>query len=198
MHPNTRSLAALTLAASLAAACGAAAGPSMAPTPTPAPTAAPAATPTPTPEPTPTPTPLTPTDGQGDEYVAGDDTLTLTTPYTSAVVNGVTQYRDGVITIVSVMNDPRVSGTATWKFSIDVYSTVGLEWGPYHLQNDKGAWDGTCSGGTWNAGSAIISSCWLAGSGDYAGHTYYRQFTGREGFYGRVEGIIYPGSPPAP
>jgi hypothetical protein len=122
----------------------------------------------------------------------------LTTSYTTETVNGVTKYRDGVITIVSVMNDPRVSGTGAWKSSLDTYTTVGLEWGPYHLQNDNGAWDGTCNGGSWIDGSAIIMSCWLVGGGDYKGFTYYHQLTARENEYGRVEGIIYPGSPPAP
>ena len=158
---------------------------------------APAPLPTASPSPAPTPTPTPSTDGEGDEYVTGTETLTLTTPYTTEGADGVTQYRGGVITIEAAMNDPRVRGTGTWQFSLDLYARAAPEWGPYHLQNDDGAWDGTCRGGTWNQGTTIIAACWLVGSGDYVGLTYYRQFVGQEGVFSLVEGLIYPDPPPA-
>jgi hypothetical protein len=192
MRTVIRSCLMLVVAGLLIAACSGAS--------TPSPSAA-AADPTPTATPTPvpsvTPTPVPTTDGQGDEYVVGTETIGLKTPYTETKVGNVMQLRGGVVAITAMMNDPRVSGDATFAFSADLYTKVGSEWGSYHLENANGAWDGTCSGGTWDNGNAAMWSCWLTGSGDYKGYTYYRQFTGGDAG-SQVQGIIYPGSPPKP
>lgn len=62
--------------------------------------------------------------------------------------------------------------------------------------NADGAWEGAVTAGTWSGGNASDMSGWLVGSGAYAGYTYYVHFWGAAFSYD-VEGIIYPGSPPA-
>ena len=44
----------------------------------------------------------------------------------------------------------------------------------------------------------IAWSCWLTGSGDYDGYTYYKQTQhGDDGqSYLEVVGVVYPGEPP--
>lgn len=192
----------LAIAAALLLAGCSAAGAT--PTPTPSPTPAPAVSPSPVVTPSPTaaatPTPVPTTDGQGDEYVTGTLSLTLTTAPSETKVGDVTQLRGGVVTIDTSMNDPRVSGTGTFAFSADTYTKVGSEWGTFRLENAGGTWEGQCSGGAWDLGNATMWSCWLLGSGAYHGYTSYLQFVGSED--GTVppslEGIIYPGSPPKP
>lgn len=198
MHTIVRSCLTLALAGGLLGACSAAAstpGPSALTSPDPTPTTTHVSAPTAVPSSTPTPVPAT--DGQGDEYVTGTETVVLTTSFTETKVGDVTQIRGGVVTITATMNDPRVSGTGTSPFSIDAYTKVGPEWGPFHLENADGAWDGTCTGGSWDSGDSALRSCWLTGSGKYKGYSYYHQAT-LTGAGAVVEGIIYPGSPPNP
>jgi hypothetical protein len=152
-----------------------------------------AATPTPSATTGPTVAPVATTDAQGDEYVVGTQAMAITTAYTPTVVGDVTQYRGGVLTITDTTNDARVSGTATYAFSVDAYTKAGPEWGSFKLQNANGSWQGSCTGASWNAGNSWSGACWLAGSGSYAGYTYYRFFD-----QGDVQGIIYKGLPPTP
>ena len=163
----------------------------VAPTATPAPTV-PAATPTLMPAPGRSP------DGEGDEVVEGTESVVVTTEYTEVQVGQVQQLRGGVVTTTAVMNDPRVSGTGTWQTSVDAYTTVGPQWGTYRLENATGAWEGTCSGGTWDAGDGAMRTCWLTGSGAYAGYSYFLYAAWTTPGPGRVQGVIYPGSPSEP
>ncbi|MDH5242826.1 MAG: hypothetical protein OEX05_02725 [Chloroflexota bacterium] len=212
MRSIVRSLSAIAGVAIIAVACSSAGGAAPATTaPTAAPTAAPpaAATPVPTPvEITAPPATAKPmTDGQGPEIVSGLITAaTLTRSYARTnidVAGEVTEtIRDGEVAFTFDMNDARVNGKATWAFSVDLYTTVGPEWGPMHMETGDGAWDGQCTGGVWHDGDGLAQSCWLLGSGDYAGWTYYLTFTGPmngdENGNGVVQGIVYPGAPPAP
>jgi len=207
MRTRTRTIIGLGLASVLVTACGAAADPqasatsdAMTPaavvmTPAPAPTKVASAA-------TMTPTPMAATDGAGDEVVRGTETLnsgTLATWYTKTTVNGVEQYRGGVAEFTDVMNDARVSGTARFAFSVDAYTAAASEWGPITITNDKGTWDGSCTGGAWAAGEAIRWSCWLAGDGAYKGYSYYRQVSKEQGdTEAQVIGMIYPGAIPKP
>jgi hypothetical protein len=41
------------------------------------------------------------------------------------------------------------------------------------------------------------ASVWLIGKGGYAGLSYYFHFHGSNGTY-EIDGLVFPGSPPAP
>lgn len=193
---------AMMLAGILVAACGAASTPTVAPTAAPTPVPVAVATPPVTPAPIATLGP--PTDGEGAEHVVGTAVANLQTPYTETNVGDVTQVRDGVAVLTVAMNDPRATGMATWDFAIDVYGPygpdgLGPEWGPFRLETDDGSWEGPCSGGTWHEGDGVVMSCWLVGSGAYEGSTFYLALEKAVGASSAaVEGIIYPGPPPAP
>jgi hypothetical protein len=197
MRLTLRSIASLAFAAALVAACGAGATPTPVPE-TPAPTLAATPLPSPAASTEPTPTTLPQTDGEGDEIVFGTDDTVLSTAYTETRVGDVRQMRGGVLTIQTTMNDPRVTGTATFHFSVDAYTRAATEWGTFRLENTGGAWEGTCSGAAWNEGNHAIGGCWLAGSGGYAGYTYFRTHEWVYPVRADVEGIIFPGAPPTP
>lgn len=144
------------------------------------------------------PTPGGPSpDPQGRVNVTGTETVVLQTGYDTTVVGNVTQLRGGVVSIATTANDPRASGTATFAFSVDVTGDVGVEWGTYRLDTAGGTWAGTCSGPTWDGGNAAVGSCWLVGSGAFAGFTYNRSYSWIPGQVW-VQGVIYPGPPPEP
>lgn len=193
---------AMTLAGILVAACGAASTPTLVPTAAATPVPVAAATPAVTPAPTATPVP--PTDGEGAEHVVGTAAANLQKPYTATKVGDITQVRDGVAVLTFAMNDPRVTGMATWDFAIDVYGPygpegLGPEWGPFRLENDDGSWEGPCSGGAWHEGDGLVMSCWLEGVGAYTGSTLYLALEKAVGASSaELDGIIFPGSPPAP
>lgn len=148
----------------------------------------------PTSAPTVIPTPVPTTDGQGDEHVVGTASFDLTTPYLKSFVGDVTQARGGVGTWTFTMNDERVSGTATYPFSVDIYGLVGTEWGSLSLAAAEGGWDGPCSGGVWDDGDGLLLSCWLTGSGAYEGYTYHLAVNRAVGGPVVAEGIVYPGA----
>jgi hypothetical protein len=199
MRRLIRSLLRLALAGSLLlAGCAAGSTPAASPSAASDPTPSAATAPDPTPTPTPTATPVPTTDGQGDEYVVGSWTVGLMTPYTETPRGDVKELRGGAVSITSTMNDPRVSGGATFAFSVDAYTKVRQERGTFQLTNADGAGDGTCTGGSWDSGNSAIWSCWLTGSGAYKGYTAYLQIIGHGAFSEDVRGIIYPGSPPKP
>ena len=106
---------------------------------------------------------------------------------------GVRQFRGGIATTTETMNDARVTGTGTWSFSLDLYTDAAPEWGTFKLENAQGAWEGTCTGASWNMGVSAIGGCWLIGSGGYEGYTYYRYMQTTE-----IQGIVFEGSPPSP
>lgn len=151
----------------------------------------------PTVKPSPAPSPLPPPDGEGDEAVAGTESVTRTTLPVETVVGDITRQRDGVITTRASMNDVRVDGNGVWQLSADLRSGTGPAWGPYRLESIGGAWEGSCTGSLWADGAGGARNCWLAGSGDYDGYTYYLSATWSD-TGGDVRGVIYPGSPPAP
>lgn len=193
-------LAGVVVTGALVAGCAAAATPAAAPTPTSASAATPAASPTtasaPAKTPVLTPTPVPSTDGRGAEYVTGTDSHTGTGG-TEKQVGDVTQTRGIVITAHFDMNDPRVSGTGTGLINVDQYGQVGPEWGTTRLEVGGGAWEGTVTGMSWADGQESDLSGWLVGSGAYKGYTYYWHLRAT-GTTGKVDGIIYPGPPPAP
>jgi hypothetical protein len=172
--------------------------------PPPAPTETRATAPTAAATPSSTPTPAPTTDGVGPEHVSGTEVVSVQT-YGASVraVDGVTQMRGVVATSVDTMNDPRVTGTGVIHGENDSYQgendsdgSVGPQWGTYRLENAEGAWEGTWTGALWGSGMVSDVTAWLVGSGAYEGYTYYFHARGTNPM--EVEGIIFPGSPPAP
>jgi hypothetical protein len=155
------------------------------------------AAPPPTPTATASPTPVATTDGVGDEYVTGTMNFSALENGTDRKVGNVTQLRGLVLTGTWTMNDPRVNVTGTANLSVDEYPNVNSMWGTMRLENANGAWEGTVTAASWNGGNTANNSGWLVGSGAYAGYTYYVHFWG-SGYSYLVEGIVFPGSPPAP
>ena len=158
--------------------------------PPPAPTATATATPTLTPSPVPT------TDGVGPEHVTGTEVVSVQTYGTSVQAGDVVQMRGVVATTVDTMNDPRVTGTGVIHGENDSYGSVGPQWGTYRLENAEGAWEGPWTGALWGDGMVSDVTAWLVGSGAYDGYTYYFHARGANPM--KVEGIVFPGSPPAP
>ena len=170
-------------------------------TATPAPTPAPTASPTTAPSPTGTPSPATRgkfTIVSGVEEYLPQDTGSITTE------DGVDKGRGLTLKNVDVANDPRVSGTTTetWNFDFaGLPPAAGLDWGTRRLENEGGAWEGIVLGAAF-PGHREELTMWLAGSGGYAGLTYYMHaFTSgsaaQSGAY-PFEGIIYEGTIPMP
>lgn len=218
MRIPTRATMSIVLAGALVAACSGAAAPQSpaadpaaalaAATAIPAAASAVPATSTPVPTPknlTPGATPLVMTDGQGAEVVRGVETGGgLIKNYTHTKVGDVDQYRGGIESFTDRMNDPRVDGSVTFEFAIDAYGVPGTEWGTMTVENKDGSWEGRCSGAHWRQGidpetqDGVASSCWLAGSGDYEGYTYYKQTSMdmEDNSHLDVVGVVYPGEPP--
>lgn len=188
MLSTTRTIATLILGTLLVAACGAAGTTS---SPTSLTTAPPASEPTATPLPT--------TDGQGPEHFTGVMTSSpaLTTSYTTTQVGEVTQYRGGVAEWNFTTNDVRISGTATWDFSVDGYGPIGPQWGRLTIDGGFGkVWSGTCTGGAWEESDKIAVGCWLTGSTVLKGYSAYFSVTKFSAEPGRIEGVIFPGAVP--
>lgn len=198
MRSVARRSIAIVLVSLVAVACGtgAATSPTQTGTTTPAPTVA-DTTPTqaPTDEPTPTPVPMT--DGKGPEYVVGTNSLTVIKNGTSTVVGDLTQLRNQEMTAPGTMNDPRLTGVTHITLNANIHGSVASEWGTSRIETTEGAWEGTWTGASWNDGAATSVGGWLIGSGAYEGYTYYFHVSGPSMPF-QVEGIIIPGSPPAP
>ena len=163
--------------------------------PPPAPTETPAAAPTAAATPTSTPTPVPITDGIGPEHVTGTEVVSVQTYGTSVQAGDVVQMRGVVATTVDTMNDARVTGTGVIHGENDSYGPVGPQWGTYRLENAEGAWEGTWTGALWGDGIVSDVTAWLVGSGAYEGYTYYFHARGANPM--KVDGIVFPGSPPA-
>ena len=160
------------------------------------PTAAP--TPSPTPSPTPRPTPTVAPDAPA--YVTGTGVRTEQSAGTTTLdKKGITHTLGVVIGFATDLDDPRVSGTGTYRLSVDASGSLGFTRGTFRLDVPGGAWEGTCTGSTWNDLSAGDLSCWLVGSGRYAGVTFYLndRFAGGSD-PDQLLGTIIPREPPSP
>ena len=113
--------------------------------------------------------------------------------------DGVTHYRGGTFACTVSTDDPRVSGTETAPWNIDLWGTdingALVQWGTSRLENDGGAWVGTGSG-VYSSDRGDIIAFWYTGTGGYAGLSYFELWTGREPW--TIEGQIFPGDPPTP
>ena len=205
MRTIVRSIAVLAFAAGLVVACGAAA-PTPTATPAPTPSAATAtqatatatpATPAPTGTPVPTPTAVPSVGPMDPAHVTGTGTLSQAYPGTTTAVGDCTRVDGVVVEATGTSSDPRVAGAAM-KFTVSGLDCggVGFEWGTMSLTKADGAWEGTCTGGTWASGYNSDISCWLVGSGAYKGLTYYMHSRNAE-LSVAVDGVILPAPPPA-
>jgi hypothetical protein len=192
----------------LLAGCAAGASPTplpASPTPTSVPSApVPAPTPTQTEAPTATAT-ATPTAASYGPVtvVTGTDACPGLDPDWKIDPDGTTHVRDLAVECIDVTNDPRVTGTATGTWSIDVWGNpnlavgTGVQWGTMRLVNDGGTWEGKLSGvaALPEPGDTIV--IWYTGAGGYAGLTYFQLITGHAPAW-EIYGQIYPGDPPTP
>ncbi len=131
----------------------------------------------------------------GPTYLAGTETRSLVNAGTSATVGEVRQVRGRIVSTTDATDDPMVAGGGTLQIDIDMNGNVGTEWGTYRIENAAGAWQGSVTGATDASGSFEDISGWLVGSGNYQGFTYY--FHARGTSVVTIDGIVFPGSPPA-
>ena len=114
--------------------------------------------------------------------------------------DGTLHVRDLAVECVDTTDDPRVSGTVTGSWSMDVWGNLGrgagVQWSTARLVNDGGAWEGKLSGvaSLPEPGDTIV--IWYTGTGGYAGLSYFQLITGHDPW--RIQGQIFPGVPPNP
>jgi hypothetical protein len=157
--------------------------------------AAPAShTPSPTPRPTPTVAPDAPA------YATGTGSSTVQSPGTTTLdAKGIAHTQDVVIELTADMDDPRVTGTGTYQLAIDASGAFGFASGSLRLITADGAWEGSCTGSTWNDLRAGDLSCWLVGSAAHAGLTYYLDHRfGAGSEPDAFLGVILASTPPSP
>ena len=150
--------------------------------------------PSPTPRPTPTVAPDAPANatGTGSSTVQSPGTITLDT-------KGIAHRQGVVIELTADMDDPRVTGTGTYQLDIDASGAFGFASGSLRLITADGAWEGSCTGSTWNDLRAGDLSCWLVGSAAHAGLTYYLDHRfGAGSEPDAFSGVILASTPPSP
>jgi len=137
-------------------------------------------------------------------YVTVETTPLESDAGTMSEVDALYSSRDGVGTYTNEASDPRVSGTSTifWNVDVDRDTGQGIMWGTAHLENDGGTWEGPWTGMEYEPGDNdyFTTSGWLVGDGDYAGYTFYFQLDAFQ-YGGPVRmhhGIIFKGQPPVP
>jgi hypothetical protein len=192
--------------ASVAVLAGCASGASPTPLPaTPTPIVTPsaaAATPTPTgtADPTPSPTPAAVSYGPVT-VVTGTNDCPGINPHWTTDPDGTRHVRDLTVECIDTTNDPRVSGTHTATWSMDLWgdpyagSAAGVQSGTVRLENAGGAWEGKLSGVYSSIGGDSIV-VWYTGTGGYAGLAYFELLTGTGPW--TIHGQIFPGDPPTP
>jgi hypothetical protein len=123
--------------------------------------------------------------------------------------------RGGVTVQMEEWSDPRGSGMVTipWNTDVDPKTGQGIMWGTNLFENDGGTWEGPCSGIVYRPpdqtagtsvgvlggpGAFLDVTCWLTGTGDYAGYTFFIQEDGfqNSGPTRVIHGVIYKGQPP--
>lgn len=110
---------------------------------------------------------------------------------------GVTHYRGGTFRFTVTTDDPRVSGTETALWNMDLWGTAdngaNVQWGTSRLENDGGAWEGKGSG-VYSSDRGDIIAFWYKGTGGYAGLGYFALWTGKDPW--TIRGQVFPGDPP--
>ena len=110
---------------------------------------------------------------------------------------GMTHYRGGTFKCTMTTDDPRVDGTETASWNMDLWGTAEdgalVQWGSARLENEGGAWEGTGSG-VYSSDRGDIIAFWYKGTGGYAGLGYFELWTGKEPW--NIRGEIFPSDPP--
>jgi hypothetical protein len=193
------------LAAALVTACGGGVTPTEAPTASATATLVPTATPAPTLVPTATPT-ARPTPAPiaygAATVVSGTESCTFEkTGTTTTDADGTGHYRGAVLSCTDMSNDPRVSGPVTYTWEYDGWGQgATVQWGTGRLENAGGGWDGTMTG-SYSTPRGDLLLFWFTGSGGYEGLSYAMWAVLSPAVVAwtyPVDGIIFPGSPPAP
>ncbi len=199
---RSRTLLTASIVALLAGCSSAATSPpTLEPTPTattgaagisPSPSPTPSATPTMAPSPTASP-------GLRIVEVAGTEScVAIQLGNAMAGPKGAHRYRGAAVHCTGTTGDPRVSGTVTGSWDVDLWGT--LQSGAYVasgttiLEAAAGRWEGRTTGVYSSDRGAILVS-WYNGTDAFAGLGYFELATGREPM--TVRGQIFPGRPPA-
>ena len=147
--------------------------------------------------PTPTPSPVT---FGPVTLVTGTESCPGVNPDWTTDPNGPWHVRDQPIECTDKTDDPRVSGTHTATWNMDVWGALdngaGVQWGTVRLENAGGAWEGRLSGVASLPGRGDTIVIWYKGTGGYAGLSYFELITGSEPW--KIQGQIFPGDPPPP
>ncbi len=111
--------------------------------------------------------------------------------------DGVQRAHDFAASCIDTVSDPRVVGTSTARWNMDVWGDLsdggGPQWGTSHMENTGGSWDGRATG-AYSSGFGDIFVLWWKGGGGYAGLSYFELLTGHDPW--KVRGLIYTGDPP--
>ena len=155
----------------------------------------PTATPTPSAVATPTPTPAAVSHGPVT-VVTGTGRCPVLNPVWTTDPDGTQHLRNLSVECTEETNDPRVSGTHTATWNMDVWEgAAGVQWGTARLENAGGAWEGPLSG-VYSAERGDTIMVWYTGTGGYHGLAYFELWTGQEPW--KIQGQIFPGDPPTP
>jgi hypothetical protein len=206
IHFSARRLLVGLASVALLGGCAAGASPTEPPV-SPSPAGDPSAavvspTPTPTATATATPTPSATAIAYGPvTVVTGTNDCPGLNPSFTTDPDGTMHVRKLTVECVDTTDDPRVSGTHTATWNMDIWgnpyagSAAGVQWGTVRLENAGGGWEGRLSGVYSSvAGDSIV--VWYKGTGGYAGWAYRELVTGTGPW--TIQGQIFPGDPPSP
>lgn len=145
----------------------------------------------------PAPLATLPADLLAPVHVTGTGEVSLQSSGSTRLVDGVDRTTGIVIVTTDTTDDVRANGTGVFELRVDGSATLGFVSGTLHLESALGAWDGPCTGATWDGVPNGRLECRLAGSGAWDGLAYYR--TTRTTATGTsVDGVILPDATPAP
>jgi len=158
---------------------------------------------TPTLAPTPTASAAGPMTYGPVTVVTGTESCPGLNPDWTRDPNGTWHVRDQTVECIDSTDDPRVSGTQTASWGMDVWGALdqgigaGVQWGTVRLENAGGAWEGQLSGVASLPGRGDIIVIWYRGTGGYAGLAYFELVTGSPPTW-KIQGQVFPGDPPPP
>ncbi len=111
--------------------------------------------------------------------------------------DGTTRYRDGSFNCTVTNNDPRISGTAHYTWSADLWGAspqdaAQVQWGTIRIENDGGTWEADYFG-IYTGEFGDVVTALFGGTGDYEGLSYYQWAVETFGASWPTRGLIFPG-----